>query len=52
MIMKNWSTNAISNYPQLWQSIDECLLEEADVIDENDTFLNTTSYFNVDDELE
>jgi len=26
-------------------------MEEADVIDENDTLLNATSYFNVDDEL-
>jgi hypothetical protein len=26
-------------------------MEEVDVIDENDTLLNATSYFNVDDEL-
>jgi hypothetical protein len=27
-------------------------MEEVDIIDENDTLLNATSYFNVDDELE
>jgi len=27
-------------------------MEEANIIDENDTLLNATSYLNVDDELE
>jgi hypothetical protein len=38
--------------PTKWQSIDEVLMEEVDIIDENDTLLSATSYFNVDHELE
>jgi hypothetical protein len=52
MIIKNWSTDARSNCPQEGQSIDEFLIEKTNIIHENDTLLNATSYFNVDHELE
>jgi hypothetical protein len=49
--MKNWLVDARLNCPQEWQLIDEFLMEEADIIDENDTLFNVTNYFNVDHEL-
>jgi hypothetical protein len=49
--MKNWLTDARLDCSQEWQSIDEFLMEEVDIIDENDTLLNATNYFNVDHEL-
>ncbi len=52
MIMKNWLIDARLDCPQEWQSIDEFLMEQVDIIDENDTLLNATSYFSVDHELE
>jgi len=48
--MKSWLIDARLYCPQEWQSIDEFLMEEVDVIDENDTLLNEISYF--DHELE
>jgi hypothetical protein len=33
------------------QSIDEFLVQEVGIIEENDTMLDATSYFNVDHEL-
>jgi hypothetical protein len=50
--MKNWSIDARLNSPYEQHSIDEFLMQEADIIDENDTSLNVASYFNVDHELE
>ncbi len=47
MIMKNWLVDARLNCPQEWQSINGILMEEADIIDENDTLLNVANYFNV-----
>ncbi len=52
MIMKNWLVDAKTNYPREGQSIDELLMEEASIIDENDTILNASGYFIVDHELE
>jgi hypothetical protein len=50
--MKIWSIDVESNCPQEQQSIDEFFMEKVDVIDENDTLLNVTSYFNIDHEME
>jgi hypothetical protein len=35
-----------------WYSIDEFLMEEASIIDENDTILDVVGYFTLDHELE
>ncbi len=48
MIMKNWPTNAWTNYPQEGQSITEFLVEEMGIIDKNDTLFDASGYFNID----
>jgi hypothetical protein len=50
--MKICSTNVNSNCPQEQSSIDAFFMEEANVMDENDTLLNATNYFNLDHEME
>jgi hypothetical protein len=52
MVMKNCLVDVKSKCPQEWQSINEFLMDEVDIIDENDTLVSATSYFIVDHELE
>jgi hypothetical protein len=51
MKMDNWLVDVWTNCPQERQSIIEFLVEEVGIIEQNDTMLDATGYFNVDHEL-
>jgi hypothetical protein len=49
MVMKNWSSDAKVDCPREGDSIDDFFKEEMNIIENNDTTLDATSYFNVDE---
>ncbi len=48
IIMKNWSSNARADCMHKRKSLDDLLMDKANIIDDNDVILDATSYYNCD----
>jgi len=49
MVMRNWSNGAKVDCPREGDFVDDFFKEEINMIKNNDTTLNATGYFNVDE---
>jgi hypothetical protein len=51
IIMKNWCPNVMANCMHKGKSLDDFLVDDANIIDDNDVIMDVASYYN-GDELE
>jgi hypothetical protein len=47
--MKNWSFHARADYMREGKSLDDLLMNKANIIDDNDIVLDAASYYNCDE---
>ncbi len=50
IIMMNWSFDPRANYMYKWKSLDDFLMNEANIIDDNDVILDVADYYNGDEQ--
>jgi hypothetical protein len=48
IIMKNWSSNTRANYMCEGKSLNDFLMNKANIIDDNDVILDIVDYYNGD----